>query len=177
MRHPHWRQASALVAGLTIVAALAAAGTALAGGGGAQNGTVHTNVFFFPLDGTNAPPSCTALVSFPAAFSSDDVNGVQHGTVNKNGGWGGETYTGDATLYSLNGDGSLGAAQYVGHVTEWDGGGNNSGGQSEGGFTLDFHGTSVANPSQTLQIHGNGHVTTNNGGIQTAAFMNVRCSS
>jgi hypothetical protein len=153
--------------------AFAATGSAFAA---AQNGTTHSSVFFFPLGGGNAPASCTSLVSFPAAFFSEDVNGVQHGTFNKNGGWGGETYTGQATLYAQNSDGSLGAAQYVGHVTEWDGGGGNKAGQSEGGFTLDFHGTSVTNAAQSLQIHGNGHMTTNNAGVQTAAFMNVSCS-
>jgi hypothetical protein len=175
MRHLRWRQALALV-GLTALVALAATGSAFADAG-TQNGTTHNSVFFFPLGGANAPASCTALISFPAAFFSADVNGVQHGTFNNNGGWGGETYTGLATLYALNDDGSLGAAQYVGHVTEWDGGGNNKAGQSEGGFTLSFHGTSVSDPTQTLQINGNGHLTTNNAGVLTASFMNVSCSS
>jgi hypothetical protein len=175
MRYLRLRHALAL-AGFAVMVALAATGSAFADSG-TQNGTTHSDVFFYPIAGTKAPPSCTALVSFPAAFYSEDVNSVQHGTVNNNGGWGGETSTGQATLYALNGDGSLGAAQYVGHVTEWDGGGGNQAGQTSGGFTLDFHGTSVTNPSQTLQVHANGHMTTNNAGIQTAAFTNVSCSS
>jgi hypothetical protein len=145
-----------------------------------QNGTTHSSSFFFPLDGAHAPASCQALIAFPVAIVSNDGNGVSHGTLNKNGGWGGNTFTGPATMFSLNPDGSLGAAQYVGHVTEWDGGGQNSLSglnQTEGGITLNFQGTSVANPSQTLLLHFNMHMTTNNSGTPTATIVNGSCTT
>jgi hypothetical protein len=110
-----------------LAAGVAAVAPATGAFGAAQNGTTHTTSFFFPIAGAHAPAACKALVSFPAAIASDDVNGFQHGTANKSGAWGGETHTGSATLYSLEPDGmTLGAPQHVGHVTEWDGGGQNS---------------------------------------------------
>lgn len=172
--------AKRLLAGVVLVLGLAAIGPASGAFAAAQNGTTHSSSFFFPLGGAHAPASCTALVALPAAIASDDVNGVQHGTGNNNGFWGGETYTGPATVYSLNDDGSLGAAQYTGHVTEWDGGGQNSiagTNQTEFGTTLSFHGTSVTDPSQTLHLHADIHQTTNNAGTTTASVMNISCSS
>ena len=173
--------AKRLLAGVVVGLGLVAAGPAGGALAAAQNGTTHSSSFFFPLGGGgHAPASCTALVALPAAIASDDVNGVQHGTANNNGFWGGETYTGPATLYALNGDGSLGAAQYSGHVTEWDGGGQNSiagTSQTEFGTTLTFQGTSVTDPSQTLHLHADIHQTTNNAGTVTASTMNISCSS
>ena len=60
--------------------------------------------------------------------------------------------------------------QYAGHLTEWGGGGNNSGRQSEGGLTLDFSGSGSAG---NIAIHANGHTTTNNAGTPTADFRNA----
>jgi hypothetical protein len=154
-------------------------------GSSTQNGTTHCD----PAD-----PSCTGplltgppppFVSIPAncpAFLSTDAwslsfvggNSVSHGTLNKNGDWGGFTATGPAVLTS-----SDGTVQYAGHATEWGGGGQNSdpGGpptnQSEGGFTLHFNGTG---PAGTLDIHVDQHSTTNNSGAPTSNVFTVTVS-
>lgn len=172
--------AKRLLAGTVLGLGLVAVGPAAGALGAAQTATTHTNTFFFGLSGANAPASCAALVAFPAAIASNDVNGVQHGTQNNNGFWSTETYTGPATLYSLNDDGTLASAQYTGHVTEWDGGGQNSpsgNNQGEFGTTLSFHGTSVTDPLQTLDIHADIHQTFNNAGTPTASVMHISCSS
>jgi hypothetical protein len=92
-------------------------------------------------------------------------NAVFHETANKNGDWGGFTGEGLAVLTS-----SDGTVQYTGHATEWGGGGNNSGGQSEGGFTLTYNGSGPAGP---IHIHANQHSTTNNAGTPTNGFLNA----
>jgi hypothetical protein len=170
-----------------VVAALAlclVAGVSVAyAGGSTQNGTGHCNPAD-PLCGANPllngppPPFVTIPSNCPAFLSSDqwllnfvDGNSVSHGTLNKNGDWGGFTATGPAQLTS-----SDGTVQYAGHATEWGGGGQNSnpGGnptqQSEGGFTLHFNGTG---PAGRISIHVNGHSTTNNSGTPTSNHMNV----
>jgi hypothetical protein len=53
----------------------------------------------------------------------------------------------------------------TGHATVWGGGGNNSGGQTEGGFTLNFNGSGLAG---AISIHANQHSTTNNAGTPTS---------
>jgi hypothetical protein len=165
---------------VSLAVGLGVIGPTTAAFGAVLNGTTHSSSFFFPLGGGHAPASCQALIAFPVAIVSDDGHGVSHGTLNNNGGWGGSTFTGPATMYSLNQDGSLGAAQYVGRVTEWDGGGQNtlSGlNQTEGGITLTFQGISVSNPSQTLHLHFNAHMTTNNSGTPTATVDNGSCTA
>ena len=89
---------------------------------------------------------------------------------NKNGDWGGETLTGQAT-FSENG----GPALYAGKLTTWDGGGNNAKAQTEIGDTLTFHGSG---PAGSLDIHANFHQTTNAAGTLTANVtnVNVTCS-
>ena len=160
--------------------------TAAAAGSVTQNGTTHCN----PADalcGANPllagpPPSFVSIpANCPAFLSTDawtlnfvDGNSVSHGTLNKNGDWGGFTAAGPAVLTS-----SDGTVEYVGHATEWGGGGQNSnpGGpplnQSEGGFTLHFNGSG---PAGTLSIHVDQHSTTNNSGTPTSNVMNVSVS-
>ena len=60
-------------------------------------------------------------------------------------------------------------------MTQWFGEGNNSGGQTEQGFTLSFNGSG---PAGKISIHANGHTTTNNAGTTTSNFNNgtVTCS-
>ena len=173
---------AALLAAGAVVLAVGAM-TAYAGNG-TINGTTHCN----PADPTcGANPILTgpAPVSLPGncpAFLSTDTwtlafvdgNSVSHFTQNKNGDWGGGTAEGTAVLTS-----SEGTLEYTGHATEWFGGGQNSdpGGdptqQSEMGFTLHFNGSG---PAGTLDIHADGHSTTNNSGTLTNNFMNVNVS-
>ena len=118
------------------------------------------------------PPNCPTFMSTDN-WTLDFVGGhsVSHGTLNKNGDWGGGTVTGPAVLTT-----SDGTVQYSGHVTEWFGGGQNSnpGGpptqQGEFGMTTNFNGSG---PAGTLSIHSNGHFTTNNAGTPTASVMNI----
>jgi hypothetical protein len=160
----------------SVVAALAlllAAGASVAyGGGSTTNETGHCNSSD-PTCGANPlltgpiPPFVTVQGSCPGFLSTDswalnfvDGKAVSHFTENKNGGWGTFTAQGPAVLTS-----SDETVQYAGHATEWGGGGNNSGGQSEGGFTLNFNGSGLAG---TISIHANQHSTTNNAGTPTS---------
>ena len=112
------------------------------------------------------PPSCP--------FPNDDANfvflsgnQVQHETQNANGDWGGMTMEGIAVFYENT------TPLYQGHLTIWGGGGNNGKAQSEGGMTLDFHGTGQGG---TLQLHANFHSTTNANGQPTANVQNISIS-
>lgn len=169
---------------LTAVAVCLAVGVATASGGGSTlNGTTHCNSGD-PLCGLNpiitgpAPPFVTFVGTCPDFLTSDawnlnfvDGNSVSHGTLNKNGDWGGGTANGSAVLTT-----SDDKVQYSGQATEWGGGGQNSnpGGdptqQSENGFTLHFHGSG---PAGTIDIHVNQHTTTNNAGTTTSNFLNA----
>lgn len=124
------------------------------------------------------PPFVTIPSNCPTFLSTDQWvlnfvggNSVAHGTLNKNGDWGGGTVTGPAALTT-----SDGTIQYSGHLTEWFGGGQNSNPgapptqQSEFGFTTNFNGSGLAG---TLSIHVDGHMTTNNAGTTTANVRNV----
>jgi hypothetical protein len=130
-------------------------------------------------------PTGVGNCSFPnndASFLTVSGNAVKHETSNKNGDWGGITFEGTAIFqeapysgFDSNGnpiDTGSPVQLYEGHLSYWNGGGNNAGGQSEGGFTADFHGTALFG-SGTLDIHVNVHGTTNNSGTPTANVTNV----
>jgi hypothetical protein len=150
---------------------------------GATNGTTHCDPSD-PLCGLNpvlqGPPppfvvfigTCPSFLTNGDAWTLDFVSGnsVSHGTTNKNGDWGGGTGEGQAVLAT-----SDGTVQYAGHLTEWGGGGNNKAGQTEGGFTLTFHGSGIAG---NIDIHVDAHSTTNNSGTPTSNHQNgkVTCS-
>ena len=157
-------------------------------GSGTINGTTHCDPAD-PLCGANplltgppplfvsVPSNCPAFLSTDGwALNFVDGNAVSHGTLNKNGDWGGFTATGPAVLTA-----SDGTVEYTGHATEWGGGGQNSnpGGnptqQSEGGFTLHFNGSGTAG---SVSIHVDQHSTTNNNGTPTSNVFNatVSCS-
>lgn len=119
------------------------------------------------------PPNCPTFLSTDNwALNFVGGNSVSHGTLNKNGDWGGGTVEGPAQLTT-----SDGTVQYAGHLTEWFGGGQNSnpGGpatqQSEGGHTINFNGSG---PAGTLSIHAVFHSTTNNSGTPTAQTINIQ---
>jgi hypothetical protein len=178
---------SSVVAAVAAVAVCLAVGVAAAyAGSSTQNGTGHCNPSD-PLCGANPlltgppPPFVSIPSNCPSFLSTDawtlnfvDGNAVSHGTLNKNGDWGGFTAEGPAVLTS-----SDGTVQYTGHATEWGGGGQNSnpGGpptqQSVNGFTLHFNGSG---PSGMVSIHVNGHSTTNNAGTPTSNVNNVNVS-
>lgn len=145
---------------------------------GATNGTGHCDPSS-SICGSNPvlqgplPPFATISPNCPAFLSTDTWtldfvggNSVSHETTNKNGDWGGFTAEGQAVLST-----SDSTVQYAGHLTEWGGGGNNSGGQTEGGFTLDFNGSGIAG---NITLHIDGHTTTNNGGTSTAGTQHAR---
>jgi hypothetical protein len=175
---------SPFVAALFVALTLClAAGVSVAyAGGPTTNGTGHCN----PSDpgcGANplltgpVPPFVSVQGNCPAFLFTDpwalnflDGNAVFHGTENKNGDWGGFTAQGPAVLTS-----SDQTVQYAGHATEWGGGGNNSGGQSEGGFTLSFNGSGLAG---SISVHAHQHSTTNNAGAPTSNVFSatVTCS-
>ena len=153
--------------GLALAVATASAGSALHCNPSSSQcpvGSLITGPSPVPLPGNC--PSWLSTDTWSLDFT--DGNAVLHESTNKNGDWGGVTAEGPAALTSFDG-----TVQYAGHATEWGGGGNNSGGQTEGGFTLTFHGSGIAG---SLSIHVDGHSTTNNGGIQTNNFTNVAVS-
>jgi hypothetical protein len=125
-----------------------------------------------PIDlGPNASglPSNCPFPNDDANLVLIDGNSVSHGTMNANGDWGGGTTEGTATFYEN--DGTTNTPWYTGHLTTWDGGGNNAKSQNEGGDTLTFHGTGAAG---TLDIHANFHSTFNAAGTPTANVLNVK---
>jgi len=136
-----------------------------------QNGSIPAG---FPWD---LGPSPTGVGSCP--FSNGDANFVfesgtfvSHGTSNANGDWGGLTAQGTALFYED-------ATQIAeGHLTIWEGGGNNAldRGQGEGGLTLDFTGTGTG---VSVQIHVNVHGTVpanSSTGLPTSNVLNVQVS-
>lgn len=169
--------AAVLAAGVLSLGGLALAVATASAGSSTINGTTHCDAAD-PLCGLNPiltgppPPFVTIPGNCPAWLSTDSWslnfvsgNSVSHGTENKNGDWGGGTAEGPAELTS-----SAGTVEYAGHATDWGGGGNNSGGQSEGGFTFTFHGSG---PAGTLDIHVDQHSTTNNAGTPTSNVQNI----
>lgn len=114
------------------------------------------------------PPSCQ-FDNNDANFVFQSGTGVFHDTTNNNGDWGGATFQGTAVFY----EDSTAIAQ--GHLTVWEGGGTNypNQGQTESGLTANFTGTG---PGGTVQIHVNGHMTSNAQGQPTADVTNVQVS-
>lgn len=185
MRGRKFLSAACLAAGALTAGSLALSSTGAyaAPGNGAQHMTQHCTDVTDPSCGINPvltgppPPTVTIPSNCPSFLSTpnwevDLVSGsaVFHFTENKNGDWGGGTMQGQAVLST-----SDGTNQYTGHVTQWFGQGNNSGGQTETGFTLTFNGSG---PAGSISIHANGHTTTNNSGTTTSNFQNgtVTCS-
>ncbi|MDQ1747103.1 MAG: hypothetical protein QOD07_1366 [Frankiaceae bacterium] len=110
-------------------------------------------------------PSNCPFPNDDANFLFTSGNGVNHESVNKNGGWGGETAEGSAVFYEDS------TPIATGHLTIWGGGGGNARGQNEGGLTLSF-------VSATVTIHVHVHQTTNANGTPTAnaGGVEVTCS-
>ena len=178
-----------LLASLGAAGALALGGLAISAApafaaSSTMNGTTHCDLSdptcasaSGPILTGPPPPGVTLPANCPAFLSTDNWqlafvagNSVSHGTINKNGDWGGGTATGTATLVDGN------VVEYSGQATEWGGGGQNSnpGGmptqQSMNGFTVHFHGSG---PAGSIDIHINQHMTTNNANVPTANQLNV----
>ena len=169
------------------------AGTALAGAAlfaswaPASASAIHPNPTGHVIDIGPAPTALPANCPFPnndASFLVVSGNVVKHDTTNKNGDWGGLTFEGDAIFQEAPYSGfdpvtgnpiDTGPAvqYYEGHLTYWEGGGNNATGQNEGGSTLNFHGTG---PLGTLDVHVNGHGTINDNGTPTSNVFNLNAS-
>lgn len=150
-----------------------AGGLALAGGIGLYAapafGAVQANGSIPPGTPFDIGPSPNGLPS-NCQFPNGDANFVflsgsfvSHDTNNANGDWGGLTAQGTAEFLEDN----TSIAQ--GHLTVWEGGGNNARGQSEGGMTVNFTG-------EGIQIHVNAHGTlpaNSSTGLPTANVLNV----
>lgn len=128
---------------------------------------------------TGPPPSFVSIPSNCPSFLSKDNwtldfaggNSVAHFTANKNGFWAGGTSEGPGTLTS-----SDGTVEYAGHLTEWDGFGQNSpsgANQTEFGRTVTFNGSG---PAGNLSLHLDVHQTFNNAGTPTSNVLNVTVS-
>lgn len=129
-----------------------------------QNGDITGMEFPLGPSPVDLPSSCQFNPGF-ASFLFTSGTGVFHETDNNNGSWGGETLQGQAVFYLDS------TPVDQGHLTVWEGGGDNypNHSQSEGGLTLTFNGA-------TVQIHVSGHMTTNAQGTPTAEIENVQIS-
>lgn len=142
-----------VLAAAAAAAALIVAVPALAGGAGSTTTTEHAH-------GTD--------VSLVGVIAGDD--------------WFTTTFTGqvdayDGTVVDEEGDvAPVGDVLYSGHLTTWFGSEDN---KQNGVFhaTLDFHGTSSTDPSQTIRLHGSFDVTFNANGEATATPANATCTT
>jgi len=103
--------------------------------------------------------SCPFGQTNVASFTMLSGSMVNHGTSNTNGDWGGQTISGIALF-------TVGSVSYTGHLTYWNGGGNNAQSQFEFGFTLNFKGTGSGGG---LSINLHGHATSNANGVMTVS--------
>jgi hypothetical protein len=154
--------------GRTVIAvATAAAGLLILPASAAFASAQHSSAAGMTIDLGPSPTGIPSNCPFPngdANLTFLNGNTVQHDTSNKNGDWGGETFEGTA-VFAEGSD-----ALYQGHLTEWDGGGNNAKAQTEFGQTLTYHGNGAGG---TLDISANFHQTTNASGTPTANVQNV----
>jgi hypothetical protein len=169
---------------MTAVLGAAAAGVLLLPASTAFASASHPNPVGHTFDIGPAPtalPSNCSFANQDASFLLISGSAVSHDTSNKNGDWGGLTIQGTAIFqeapfsgFDDNGnpiDTGAPVPLYQGHVSIWTGGGNNAGGQSEFGLTVDFHGSSA---SGNLDLHVTAHQTANNSGNLTASVQNVK---
>jgi hypothetical protein len=132
----------------------------------AQTGSAAGLPFDLGPSPVGLPANCP-FANDDANFVFQSGNTVQHDSTNKNGDWGGATAEGTAIFYENT------TPLYEGHLTLWEGGGNNAQQQAEQGFTLDFHGSGAGG---NLALHVDGHGTVNAHGTPTANVQNVSIS-
>jgi hypothetical protein len=175
MNRTRFGRSALIVVGLAVAAFVLPA--MVSASASATNGTGHCDLSS-PTCGVNPilngppPPFVTIPANCPAFLSTDawnlnfvSGNGVFHDTTNTNGDWFGFTGQGQAQLAT-----SDNTVQYAGHLTAWFGSGNNSGAQTENGFTMTFNGSGIAG---SLSIHVESHMTTSNSGTPTATAQHV----
>lgn len=162
-----------VVMGLGVFGALTMPSTALAD----DTKTVHISTQVVPL---TAPPDLPAScpVQLPVVIVSNNGNGVVHLNVNNNGDWFTSTYEGDATLSQLLGFSGrraiAGPPLFQGHLETWFGSEDNKQ-NSVIHTTLNYHGTSLTDPSLSISIHGFFGLTTNANGDVTANPISLDC--
>ena len=148
-----------------IITAAAVGWSASSAFAAAQTGSAAGVPFDLGSSSTGLPANCP----FPngdANFVFLSGSMVQHDTTNANGDWGGMTIEGVAQFYEGT------TPLYQGHLTIWEGGGNNAKAQTEGGLTLAFE----SGGGGALRIHVDFHSTTNAQGTPTAGQLNVQVS-
>ncbi len=153
----------ASVASLAAVVALSL--PASASGAFTSTTPLHNAPFSFAI-----PISCSGPFSGSTAITAT-VNGVEHLTVNGTGDWFTMTAAGEGTLVVSD----VAASPFQGQMEFWFGAEVNLQ-NSVAHATFNFHGTSVANPSQTLAMHAAFDVTVNANGTLTASHFTVSCS-
>lgn len=157
------RKLLALVASLAAVGALSLPASA----SGAFTSTMPLHDFALS---DVIPVSCSSAFSGTTAFSAT-VNGVMHLTGNGTGFWFTTTAAGPGTVAVSD----VAASPFQGHVELWFGLEDNLQ-NSVVHATFNFHGTSLANASQTLAMHAAFDVTVNANGTLTANHFTVSCS-
>ncbi len=154
----------ASVASLAAVVALSL--PASASGAFTQTLPLHNAPFSFVI----TQLSCSSAFSGSTAITAT-VNGVEHLTVNGTGDWFTMTAAGEGTVVVSD----VMASPFQGHEEFWFGAEDNLQ-NSVFHATFNFHGASVANPSQTLAMHAAFDVTVNANGALTASHFPVSCS-
>jgi hypothetical protein len=157
---------SAGAAGLAMTAAIGLY-AAPAFGAVQASGSIAPGTPFDIGPAPNGLPSSCTFTNGDANFVFSSGSFVAHDTSNANGDWTG--FTAQGTAEFLEDSTQVGQ----GHLTVWEGGGNNAKGQNEGGLTVNFTGTVSGG---TVQIHVNGQMTTNAQGQPTADILNVGIS-
>ena len=177
------------------------AGTAWAGGNGAQTFTMHAHgtdaaglvVVDFNPNSQNTPPGVTAPAGcwLPDTYAlvSTDGNAVAHGIGNKTGFWFTTTFTGDAVVLPLvldqngnpipdpnnqgNDEVDMTATPIAsGHMTTWFGSeDNNKNGVLHA--TLSFHGTDADGGG--VNLNGHFQFAMNANGQMTATVGSITC--
>jgi hypothetical protein len=166
---------------LVVFAASAVAmclGAVPANAGGATTGTFHVSTLNDVI-----PAGCTGPGS--AVQNNATGNGVLHFTVNGTGDWFTATFEGQDMLTEglvgppdANGNPTFisnGGPTFQGHMVEWFGFEGNHQNQVAHA-TFNFHGTNVADSTQTLSMHAAFQITINANGTMTVSNFTVSCS-
>jgi hypothetical protein len=137
---------------------------------GAMTGSIPAGTPFAIGPSPSGVPASCPFPNGDASFVFGSGSGVMYGTGNANGDWGGETLQGPAGFYEN------GVLIAEGHLTVWFGGGNNTRGQNENAFTVNYTGVDATG---SVQIHVNGQTAfpaNSSTGLPTANVLNVNVS-
>jgi hypothetical protein len=153
------RKKVVVILAAAITAVFLPAGVAFAG---AFTQTVHITQF-----NDTIPINCTSPTGSIAVNATG--NGVEHLTVNGTGDWFTTTFAGNGTVMD-----NVTGATFQGHVTEWFGAEDNNQ-NSVLHAIFSFHGTNVADSTQSLSMQAHFDVTTNANGQVTANIFSINC--